>query len=399
MTKQRWIILIIALAAVALIGWRVTSSGEDTPAYETEAAKRGPITDAITANGVINPTSIVNVGTQVSGTVIDLNADFNDRVVKGQVLLRLDPALFATQLAASEAQAANARAQAQLQRENVRRAAELVAKDYISRQEYETIQAASRGAAAQLRQAEAVMAQNRANLDFSVIRAPVAGVIISREIDLGQTVAAAFSTPVLFKIAPDLSAMRIEAAVAEADIARIKPGQRVTFSVDAYDDRKFEGKVSQIRLNPVTQQNVVTYTVVVDAANNDGDLLPGMTVDASFLLETRKDVLLLPNGALGFRPKDYVAERGLAIDEAVVFVAIGTPAKPEARRIRLGITAADVTEVKSGPLKAGDKIITGLDTTPTGMFSGPPSGRKEDGKNGEGSAPRASGAQHGPLAP
>jgi HlyD family secretion protein len=390
MTRQRGILLAAALLAVAALGWWLTRETEPPPAFETAEVVRGALTDAITANGVINPISVINVGTQVSGTVQELNADFNDRVSEGQILLRLDPALFASRLAASEAQLANARAQASLQAANVRRAAELVAKDYISRQEYETVVATSQGSAAQVRQATAQVAQDRANLDFSVIRAPVSGVIISREVDLGQTVAAAFATPVLFRIARDLSKMQIEAAVAEADIARIKAGQRVVFTVDAYGTREFVGTVSQIRLNPVTQQNVVTYTVVVDAANPDGALLPGMTVDARFLVETRDNVLLLPNGALGFRPEGYAPERGLAADEAVVFVAEGPADRPRAaaRRIRLGINDAKATEVTGGALKAGERVIVRLVKAEAGggMFGGPPGGRRESEGGGKGEA-------------
>ncbi|WP_439533579.1 efflux RND transporter periplasmic adaptor subunit [Polymorphobacter sp.] len=408
MTRRRGIILLVAVVAAVALGWWLTRDRTPVQAFETAEVRRGSLTDAITANGVINPISVINVGTQVSGTVQELNADFNDRVREGQILLRLDPALFASRLAASDAQLANARAQAQLQTANVRRAGELVAKDYISRQEYETLVASSRGSEAQVRQAAAQVAQDKANLEFSVIRAPVSGVVISREVDLGQTVAAAFATPVLFTIARDLSKMQIAASVAEADVARVQPGQRVVFTVDAYGTREFPGTVSQIRLNPETQQNVVTYTVIVDAANPDGALLPGMTVDARFQVATRTNVLLLPNGALGFRPVGYKPERGLAADEAVVFVAEGEDGRQRAtpRRIRLGINDAKATEVVGGDLKAGERVITAVKVPETGggMFSGPPGGRRESAGGGKGeeegeaggeaASPRAGGSPH-----
>lgn len=388
MTRNRLILLAVALLLAGLLAWQTLGKKEEGPSYVSAEVQRGDLNEAITANGVLNPISVINVGTQVSGTVQELKADFNDRVTQGQVLLRLDPALFASQLAASEAQLANVRAQAELQAANVRRAAELVKKDYISRQEYETVLASSRGADAQVRQAAARVAQDRANLDFSVIRAPVSGIVISREVDLGQTVAAAFSTPVLFRIARDLSRMQIEASVAEADIARIRPGQQVLFTVDAYGQRRFEGRVSQIRLNPVTQQNVVTYTVVVEAPNPDGALLPGMTADARFQVATRRNVLLLPNGALGFRPEGYKPQRGMAEDEAVVFVLEGTAEKPvpAARRIRLGANDTSYTEVSGGALKAGERVITMLVKKEEGggMFSGPPGGRRESAGGGRG---------------
>jgi HlyD family secretion protein len=373
---------------LAVLGWASLGKTEDGPRYVTAEVRRGDLNEAITANGVLNPTSVINVGTQVSGTVMELKADFNDRVVAGQVLLRLDPAIFASQLAASEAQLAVAEAQAALQRANLARGAQLVEREFISKEQHQTLIANSLAADAQVRQAAARVAQDRANLAFSVIRAPVAGVIISREVDVGQTVAAAFSTPVLFRIARDLGKMQIEASVAEADIARISPGQQVLFTVDAYGRRRFEGRVSQIRLNPVTQQNVVTYIVIVEAPNPDGALLPGMTADARFQVETKQGVLLLPNGALGFRPEGWQPLKGLGEDEAVVFVAGGTAERPEwqARRVRLGANDSRYTEVVGGALTPGERVITALAKVETGggIFNGPPGGRRESGGGGRG---------------
>lgn len=384
MSRRRSLIAIalVAVLIASIAAWRNATAPPPPPPFVTAAVTRGDIAETITANGVLNPIRVVKVGTQVSGTVTSLDVDFNDEVKAGQVLLRLDPALFASRLAASEAALAQARAQAALQAANVRRAADLVAKDYISQQEYETLVANSRGAAAQVQAAAAQVAQDRANLQFSVIRAPVSGKVISREVDVGTTVAAAFSTPTLFTIARDLSRMQIEASVAEADIARVKPGQQVRFTVDAYGSRSFAGIVKQIRLNPVTQQNVVTYTVVVEAENPDGALLPGMTADARFQVASRKNVLLLPNGALGFRPEDFKPAAGLAADEAIVFVDDG--GKPAPRRLRLGASDPLTSEILSGPLKAGERMITDLtkpDAAP-GLFGGPP-GQQPRSKRGE----------------
>lgn len=383
MIRNRWLIAVtlVLMALGLLIIWRIVTAPPPPPPFRTAAVSRGSITESVTANGVLGPIRVVNVGTQVSGTVESLDVDFNDPVEKGQVLLRLDPALFASRLAASEAALAQARAQAALQAANVRRAQDLVTRDYISQQEYETLVANARGAAAQVAAASAQVAQDRANLDFSVIRAPVSGVVISREVDLGQTVAAAFNTPTLFTIALDLARMQIEASVAEADIARVRPGQRVVFTVDAYPERSFEGAVKQIRLNPVTQQNVVTYTVVVEAENPDGTLLPGMTADARFIVTERADALLLPNGALGFRPEAMAPVRDLADDEAIVFV--DESGQPAPRRIRLGVADTENSEILEGPLKAGESVITGLNTSPGGgMFSGPPGQQPRDRKGG-----------------
>jgi HlyD family secretion protein len=389
MKRRGWIIagaIVLAIAGVVL--WRWLTRPEPPPPFLTAEIARGDLTEAITANGVINPVRVVNVGTQVSGTVQQLYADFNDRVEAGQILLRLDPALFASRLQSSEAGLANARATAALQSANARRAAELVAKDYISRQEYETTLASSRGAAATVQQAEAQIRQDRANLDFSVIRSPVAGIVISRQIDIGQTVAAQFNTPTLFQIARDLNEMQIEAAVAEADIARVKRGQRVEFTVDAYGTRTFIGTVDQIRLNPTTQQNVVNYTVIVKAANPDGALLPGMTANASFIVSERRDVLLLPNAALSFKPVGYKPRRAApgqqSPDMVTVFALVGDA--PEARRIRIGASDSDVTEIVGGGLKAGDTIITGSNKTAekAGFFAGPPDTRRPSANGGRG---------------
>jgi HlyD family secretion protein len=391
MKRRGWIILgAIMLAAAGVFVWKWRNPPPVVDPYRTAEIGTGDLVEQITANGVINPVRVVSVGTQVSGTVKALYADFNDQVTAGQVLLRLDPALFASRLQASEASLANVRATAALQAANARRAAQLVGQDYISKQDYETAQAAAKSSAASVAQAEAQIRQDRANLDFSVIRSPVSGVVISRQIDIGQTVAASFNTPTLFQIARDLTQMQIEAAVAEADIARVKPGQTVDFTVDAYGTRKFSGTVDQIRLNPTTQQNVVNYTVIVKAANPDGALLPGMTANASFIVSDRKNALLIPNAALSFKPEGFRPQRNapghvVQPDMVTVFAQIGGKAAP--RRVRVGASDADNTEIVAGPLRVGDVIITGSNTTGKragGLFSGPPGGRRESANGGKG---------------
>ncbi len=382
--KKRWLVLIvIAVAAVGWFGWRALNPPPKVDPYKTVVLDRGDLSEEITANGVINPVRVVSVGTQVSGTVSALYADFNQRVKQGDILLRIDPSVYQARLAASEAGLANVRATAALQAANARRAGQLVAQDYISRQDYETTLAASKSAAAQVAQASAQIAQDRTNLGYTVIRSPVSGVIISRLIDIGQTVAASFTTPTLFQIARDLTQMQIEAAVAEADVAKVQKGQAVDFTVDAYGTRKFTGAVAQIRLNPTTQQNVVTYTVIVSVANPDGALLPGMTANASFRVAELKNALLIPNAALSFKPEGYKPARRAGNaprdpDEVTVFALVA--GKPQPRAIKLGASDAEMSEVLSGPLKAGDTVITGLTTVAKakgGIFSGPPDGRKK----------------------
>lgn len=376
MTRRR-IIGIAALLAGVIAAIVAFARRDDDPSarYQITEAAKGNLTEEISANGTINPVRVVNVGSQVSGTVEKLYVDFNDRVTAGQVLLELDPRLFRAALQQSQATLANAQAQSALAEANQRRAAELRKQDFISQQDYEQTIATARSQAAQVQSARARVAQDQANLTFSIIVAPVSGIIINRKIDIGQTVAAAFQTPELFSIAQDLTEMQIEALVAEADVSRVKMGQQVNFTVDAYSDRQFAGTVSQVRLNPSTQQNVVTFTVVVDVPNPDGALLPGMTVNARFLVKEHTGVLLVPNAAMTWKPKDWTRQQAAAKAEGgartgdtpktpqtgfgtTIFV-LGADGKPQPRRIRLGAADADNSIVLGGELKAGDRVITG----------------------------------------
>ena len=390
MTRTRWILLALIVAGVA--GWYLYSRA-NAPApgsqYKTAEVTRGDLSEVITANGILNPVRVVSVGTQVSGTVAKLYVDFNDRVREGQLLLELDPSVFAARLAASNAALANVRATASLQSANARRAGELFKQQYISRQEFETAQAAAFSSAAQVQAAQAQIKQDRTNLGYTVIRSPVSGSVIARSVDLGQTVAASFSTPELFKIARDLTQMQIEAAVAEADVSKVRVGQRVNFTVDAYGARNFEGFVRQIRLNPTSQQNVVTYTVIVGVANPDGALLPGMTANASFLISNFENAVLLPNAALSWKPADYqpprrTGKRRGASDPSMLTVFVLRDAAPVPVRIKIGASDQDNSQVVRGKLNAGDKVITG-DTSQDkkgGGFGPPGTGGNSGGRRG-----------------
>ena len=383
MKRRNWIILgIIALAIIAWFGWKALHPPPAINPYKTATLAKGDLTEVITANGVINPVRVVNVGTQVSGTVQELHADYNDRVRQGQLLLKLDPSVFSAKLAASEAALANIRATAALQAANERRSAQLVKQDYISRQDYETTRAAAASSAAQVAQAMAQIRQDRTNLGYTVIRSPVDGVIISRQVDLGQTVAASFSTPTLFQIARDLTRMQIEASVAEADVAKVRQGMRVDFTVDAYGSRKFTGTVGQIRLNPTTQQNVVTYTVIVAVANPDGALLPGMTANATFVVSENRDKLLIPNAALSYKPDGYkpLRQSGAVRDPDALTVFQLVAGKSEPRTIHVGASDAETSEVTAGPLRAGDVVVTASNLpvkAAGGFMAGPPDGQKK----------------------
>lgn len=353
----------LAAGIVALVWALAVRDRAPAERYATVEVVRGRLTETVSANGTLNPVRVVNVGSQVSGTVERLYVDFNDRVTAGQVLLELDPRLFRARLQQSEAALANVEAQAALAEANARRAAELFRQDFISRQEYEQAIAAARSQAAQVASARAAVSQDRANLGFSIIRAPVAGIVIDRKIDIGQTVAASFQTPELFTIAQDLTEMQIEAAVAEADISRVRLGQPVSFTVDAFGDRRFEGQVSQVRLNPVTQQNVVTYTVVVAVPNPDGALLPGMTVNATFVVTEHADALLVPNAALSWKPADWTRPRSAPAGRdalSTTLFVLGADGRPEARRVALGAADSERSIVLRGELKAGERVITGL---------------------------------------
>ncbi len=297
------------------------------PTVQTAAVTRGAIVDTVGATGTLQAVTTVQVGTQVSGTIQTLYADFNSLVRRGQVLARLDPSLFETQI--EQARANLIRAQADLERLRVtledsrtklKRAQELAERQLIPRTELETAEVAVRSAEAQIRsseaqvvQAQASLNQNEVNLQHTVIRAPIDGLVISRNVDAGQTVAASMNAPVLFELAADLSEMQVVANLDESDVGRIRPGQRVAFRVDAYPAEEFVGTVSQVRLQPQVVQNVVSYSTVIDVPNPQLKLKPGMTANVNVEIARRGDVLRVPNAALRFRPtNDIFAALGQA---------------------------------------------------------------------------------------
>ncbi len=332
--------------------------------FATEIIKREPLTQTVSANGTLNPVVLVNVGSRVSGVVQDIYADFNDKVKKGQVLLRLNPSLLQAQLNQSQASAANARAAYELARANEHRSQELYNKLYVSRQALDTAIQVMKSAKAQLDLAEAQVSSDTINLNYTVIRSPVAGVVVSREVDVGQTVAASFQTPTLYKIAQDLTRMQIDSSFAEADIGGIRVGQTASFTVDAFPGRTFSGKVRQIRLDPTVQSNVVTYDVVIDVSNPKGDLLPGMTAYVNVTTAELADVLSVPNTALRFRPaKDVPIEKEKAGKRPKVEGMRGTVYVLGDKglipvSLVLGATDGNRTQVLAGDLKAGEAVVT-----------------------------------------
>jgi HlyD family secretion protein len=393
-SRSGWIrvaVVVVALIAVAgaLLLWSRAASTQAQ--FLTAPVEKGDITVAVSANGTLNPVTLVNVGTQVSGTVRKLHVDYNSRVRQGEVLLELDDSIYAAALHQSEASLTSALAQVELAAANARRSEELFAKGYVAQQELDQAREVATAAVAQRDLVRAQLARDRANLGYTVIRSPVAGVVVSREVDVGQTVAASFQTPTLFKIAQDLSKMQIDSNFAEADIGRIRVGQPVRFNVDAFPDRTFTGSVAQVRLNPTTVQNVVTYDVVVAVENPEQILLPGMTAYVNVLLSERHDVLKIPNAALRFRPPGVEAPVATppASPAASPAAATGAPAAgprpdgphrpgaarktavvrpvyvmrngaPVAVQVQLGGTDRRYTELVSGELKEGEQLAVGV---------------------------------------
>lgn len=359
----------LALLAGGAAAWWLWPKGVPAAArYETAPLERGAINQSVSANGTLNPVVLVSVSSQVSGIVKSLHADFNDQVKAGQVLLELDPTLNRAQLQQSEANVASARASLDLAQANEARMRGLFEKEYVTRQDLETSVQALKVAKAQLDVAQAQVVRDRRNLDNTLIRSPVSGVVVSRVVDVGQTVAASLQAPTLFQIAQDLSHMQIDTSYAEADVGNIRVGQQATFRVDAFPNRTFHGTVRQVRLNPTTQQNVVTYDVVVSVENLDLALMPGMTAYVNILVAQRKDALMVPNAALRFRPSE-AAKAGHAggdrpkgegrKDNATPMgtVYVLENGQPKAVRIAVGITDNRMTEVLGGELKEGDAVI------------------------------------------
>ena len=370
--------------------------------YRTIAVDRGAVIQRITANGTLNPVTVVSVGTQVSGTVTKLYTDFNNAVRANQVLLELDPALIKANLAQIDASLRSAEATARLAESTLKRNQELVTKGFISSQTLEQNAKELDVANASVAQVKSQLDREKTNLSYTIIRSPIDGIVIDRKIDVGQTVAASFSTPTLFQIAKNLEEMQIDTSVAEADVGSVREAMPVRFTVDAYPERDFQGKIRLVRLNPTIQQNVVTYNVVVDV-NNEGSLLkPGMTAQVSFVANQRDDVVRIPNGALRFKPaKDDKEDKKVVkkdVNKPAESAATAKPAstvttaqapqevanansavsadgggrvrRPPARvykindknelvpiEIRTGVASNQFTEMISGDIKPGDELV------------------------------------------
>ena len=350
--------------------------------FNTVAVTRGELTANVTATGILNPVKSVQVGCQVSGRISDIFVDFNSQVKAGDPIAVIEPRTYQAQVESAQADLANALANLELQQVQTRRTAELFTNSLVSASEYDIALATLHQAEAVVKIKQASLENSKANLGYTKIFSPVDGVVISRAVDVGQTVAASFNTPTLFLIANDLTKMQINAAVAEADVGGVQEGQTVEFTVDAYPYRTFHGEVRQVRNSPTTLNNVVTYDAVISVTNADYKLKPGMTANVSIIVAHREDTLKLPNAALRFRPpENAIILTNLLTEAKTNEPAAGkSPRKPKTGRsartvyllagnenapalkpvqIRTGITDGIFTEVLEG-LKEGDAIVSGV---------------------------------------
>jgi len=357
---KRIVIVLIMISVSATYYW-VSSGKKESKEnqYKTRSIEQGDIIQTISANGTLTPVVLVNVGTQVSGTVAKLHADYNDHVEIGQKLAELDPALLRAQLQQSKANFINAQVILRIADSKLKRHQLLKEKEFISLEALQVIEQEMEVARAQLAISKAQVERDQTNLNYSVIRSPISGVVIARDVDIGQTVAANFQTPTLFQIAKDLRQMQINISVAEADIGQLHIGQLINFTVDAFQQRKFTGTVRQVRLNPTIQENVVTYNVVAMVDNDDGALLPGMTANINFVVNQKKDVLRVPNAALRYQPKDIESNADSKLtksaNQSVVYLL--SENQPIPVNVTIGITDGNFTEIADGEIKAGNKVI------------------------------------------
>lgn len=362
--KKKYVITLVIIGALLCSGFTYNAFKKRVR-YHTRPLKKCTITQVVEASGTINPVNTVSVGSTVSGLIQDIYVDFNSQVKKGQILARIDPRTFEATVQQNQAQIANAQAnvarlKAVVDYDKVmyERYKNLYAKNFVAKSEldqyrstYYSDLAQMQAAQAQVRQYQANLKTAQTNLGYTEIIAPVDGTIVSREIDVGQPVAASFQAPQLFTIAQDLTKMQIEVSVSEADIGKVQDGQDVTYTLDGYPDSLFHGKVTQVRISPTTVSNVVTYTVIVNVNNDDLKLIPGMTANVSIITDKSEDVMCAPSIALKFNPNTdgtRYKTQGIWILEK---------RKPKRINIETGASDDTNTEIISKDLKEGDRVI------------------------------------------
>ncbi len=412
MSKTGW----AAAAAIVVLGaggaYYVTHAKPDGPRYRAMPVDRGTVTANVTATGTLSAVTTVAIGSQVSGIISKLYVDFNSKVKKGQLLAELDPTPFIEAMNQQRANVEKAKADLRLAEVNLGRQKRLRELQLIAASDYDTAAGTRDDAAAALKQNEAMLDQAQTNLNYTKITAPIDGVVVDREYNVGQTVAASFQAPLIFSIAQDLTKMQVLTNIDESDVGGIKVGQHANFTVDAYPDQTFHGSVAQIRLSTTTVQNVVTYPVMLDVPNLEGRLLPGMTADVVIPVDSRRDVLRVPNAALRFKPDsadvlkvpgqkdpaDAVAAAAAPRSErpaaatgsagaaaaagggragggggrkpsaggshpAVVYVEVPGSTKLRPVLVTTQVTDGTYTAVLSQDLKAGDQVVIGLQTS------------------------------------
>ncbi len=369
----KWIILIIVIAAIGAGIWWWKGEKDDDISYVTAPAAKASLTQAVTATGTLNPVLNVQVGSQISGNIKELFADYNSPVKAMQVVAQIDPATFQATVKQAEGELANAKAALELAQINERRARELLKRNAAPQSALDTAIAALHQAQANIVIREGSLQRATVDLARCTIVSPVDGIVISRNVDVGQTVAASMSAPVIFQIANDLTKMQIDANVAEADVGKVEVDQNVEFTVDAFPYRTFRGKVVQVRNAPLTVQNVVTYDTVISVNNDDLKLKPGMTANVSIIIAQRENALTIKNAALRFRPPETQGSpapspspgssaapksrppRGPR-NERTIYVQRRPEADPEPVQIKVGITDGIATEVTEG-LNEGDQVV------------------------------------------
>jgi HlyD family secretion protein len=353
----KWgIILFTAIVIVAGVVWHYRRGDADTPVYQTTPVTRGDLMQLVTATGQLNPVTNIQVGCQISGTIQALFVDFNSVVKAGQIIAQIDPRLYQAQVEQAEADLANANANQELQLVEARRSSDLFTNKLISNSDYDTAIANLHEADAMVKIKQASLDNAKANLDYCKIYSPVDGVVLSRAVDVGQTVASSFNTPTLFQIANDLTKMQIDANVSEADIGTVEENQNVTFTVDAFPSRTFTGYVVQIRNSPTNVQNVITYDTVIAVANPDLKLRPGMTANASIITAQRSGVLKIPNAALRFRPPEPSTNQTFA---AQLLAKIGWGGQTKSAATNAVPTAKAVDTNQTGAAANREAPLTG----------------------------------------
>src|SRR5205809_3930223 len=378
-----WLALVAGLLIIAFVVRQCRNGGGAS--YQTATIMRGPITQAVTATGTLNPVVSVQVGSQVSGNIQKLFVDFNSKVKAGDVVAQIDPALFKATVTQAEGDLASVQAALELAKLNATRTQALVAKQNSSQQDLDQAMANLHQAEANVKIKQGALDKAKADLDHCTITSPVDGEVISRNVDVGQTVAASLQAPVIFMIANDLTKMQIDSNVAEADVGVVAVGQAVDFTVDAFPARTFHGKVVQVRNAPITVQNVVTYDTVISVSNPDLKLKPGMTANVSIIVAHRDQVLQIKNAALRYRPADATpsetrstsspsgarsrGERERRGGERTVYVLSGS--RPRSVQIKTGISDGIVTEVLDG-LKEGERVVTAELTSTSSTATPPP---------------------------